>query len=210
MELDQTLPSYLLNTPFDLYNRKTYDVISLPSKLNKSDCANELTIEDDEVTMFYNGTHYSYTAAAVRANNPFPVEAGLFYFETYIINQGLYGLIGIGMGDANVTLNGQPGWYRRSYGYHGDDGKMFMSNGFGYEYGPLYTTNDVIGVAFDDILGGNLYPIFGMRNPRARIEVNFGQKPFVFDIETYAKKMFRVANEEDKWVKLSDVYTPIK
>jgi len=37
------------------------------------------------------GRLFSYMAAAVRADYPLPVEAGLFYFEVYIINQGLYG-----------------------------------------------------------------------------------------------------------------------
>jgi hypothetical protein len=38
------------------------------------------------------------------------------------------------------------GWNDRSYGYHGDDGLKFISNGHrGYDYGPLYTTNDTIG-----------------------------------------------------------------
>ena len=53
---NSTLPSYLVNTPYDLYNRKK-NSISLPTKLNKYDCADELTIEDDGLTMFYNGTY---------------------------------------------------------------------------------------------------------------------------------------------------------
>ena len=53
---NQFLPSYFLNTPFDLYNRNTNYSIPLPSKLNKNDCADELTIEDNGLKMFYNGT----------------------------------------------------------------------------------------------------------------------------------------------------------
>ncbi|RGB25630.1 hypothetical protein C1646_771461 [Rhizophagus diaphanus] len=71
--------------------------ILLPTKLNKNDCADELTIEDNGLTMFCNvqGHHSWYIAAAVRADYPLPVEAGLFYFEVYIVNQGLEGLMGI-------------------------------------------------------------------------------------------------------------------
>ena len=54
---NQIIPSYLTNTPFDLYNRKTKNSISFPTKLNKYDCADELTIENDGLTMFYNGTY---------------------------------------------------------------------------------------------------------------------------------------------------------
>ncbi|CAB4384715.1 SPRY-domain-containing protein [Rhizophagus irregularis] len=222
------LPSYLVNTPYDLYNRKKKSIL-LPTKLNKNDCADELTIEDNGLTMFYNVQgHLSwYIAAAVRADYPLPVEAGLFYFEVYIVNQGLEGLIGIGLSEPNVNLNGQPGWNERSYGYHGDDGLKFISDGNrGYDYGPLYTTDDTIGccvnffnntcfytkngihlgVAFDDISGGELYPTFGMRNPKAYIEVNFGQNPFVFDIDQYAKRIFQDAEKKKEWAKLSELY----
>jgi len=37
------------------------------------------------------GHHDWYIAAAVRAVYPLPVEAVLFYFEVYIVNQGLDG-----------------------------------------------------------------------------------------------------------------------
>lgn len=50
------LPSYLVNTPYDLYNRKKKSIL-LPTKLNKNDCADELTIEDNGLTMFYNGIY---------------------------------------------------------------------------------------------------------------------------------------------------------
>ena len=36
-------------------------------------------------------------------------------------------------------------WEPHSYGYHGDDGKKFHSNGQGEDYGPQFTVGDVIG-----------------------------------------------------------------
>ena len=45
-----------LYTPFEHYNQITNNSIPLPSKLNKNDCADKLTIENDDLTMFYNGT----------------------------------------------------------------------------------------------------------------------------------------------------------
>lgn len=49
-------PSYLVDTPYDLYNRKNKSIL-LPTELNKNDCADELTIEDDGLTIFYNGIY---------------------------------------------------------------------------------------------------------------------------------------------------------
>ena len=36
-------------------------------------------------------------------------------------------------------------WEPHSYGYHGDDGKKFHNHGQGHDYGPTYSTGDVIG-----------------------------------------------------------------
>lgn len=53
--------------------------------------------------------------------------------------------MGVGLSEKNVSLNRLPGWDQTSYGYHGDDGNFFASSGKGVEYGPTFTTGDVIG-----------------------------------------------------------------
>ncbi|MGH0154188.1 UNVERIFIED_CONTAM: hypothetical protein FKN15_036321 [Acipenser sinensis] len=95
-------------------------------------------------------------------------------------------------------------WDKQSYGYHGDDGHSFCSSGTGQPYGPTFTTGDVIGccvnlinntcfytknghslgIAFTD-LPPNLYPTVGLQTPGEVVDANFGQHPFVFDIEDY-------------------------
>ncbi|MBN3317870.1 RBP10 protein, partial [Atractosteus spatula] len=104
-----------------------------------------------------------------------------------------------------VTAGGPSGsWDKHSYGYHGDDGHSFCSSGTGQPYGPTFTTGDVIGccvnlinntcfytknghslgIAFTD-LPPNLYPTVGLQTPGEIVDANFGQQPFVFDIEDY-------------------------
>lgn len=39
------------------------------------------------------------------------------------------------------------------------------------------------GYAFKDIQDIKLYPSVGMKKPHAHVDVNFGQKPFSFDID---------------------------
>lgn len=39
------------------------------------------------------------------------------------------------------------------------------------------------GTAFKDIKGDFYYPSIGMKKPNEHIKANFGQTPFVFDIE---------------------------
>ena len=121
--------------------------------------------------------------------------------------------IGLGFCRASVTLNRLPGWEPDSWGYHGDDGHSFCCQGIGKTYGPTFTTGDIVGccinfrkgiafytkngveldTAFRDLTfdapgktgKGDFYPSIGLRTPGEHVRVNFGQKPFVFDIGGY-------------------------
>jgi len=53
--------------------------------------------------------------------------------------------ISIGFSGPKVTLNRLPGWEPESWAYHGDDGLTFNCSASGKNYGPKYTTGDVIG-----------------------------------------------------------------
>ena len=43
--------------------------------------------------------------------------------------------------------------------------------------------NQIEGTAFRDIKDVKVYPSVGMKRPHAQLSVNFGQKPFMFDID---------------------------
>ena len=135
--------------------------------------------------------------------------------------------MGIGLSTQIVNTNRLPGWDKMSYGYHGDDGNAFCGSGTGqvvsskstkknsskqfcfhdlknvrFQYGPTFTTGDVIGcglnllegscfytknghhlgTAFTD-MPSQLYPTVGLQTPGEVVDANFGQEPFLFDIE---------------------------
>jgi len=141
-------------------------------------------------------------ASSVRATHPIPASCGIYYFEVKIVSKGRDGYMGVGLCAQSVNMNRLPGWDKHSYGYHGDDGHSFCSSGQGQAYGPTFTTGDIIGcginlidgscfytknghhlgVAFKD-LPPNLYPTVGLQTPGEMIDANFGQEPFLFDIE---------------------------
>ncbi|XP_062926019.1 ran-binding protein 9 [Mobula hypostoma] len=167
-------------------------------------------------------------AASVRATFPIPAACGIYYFEAKIVSKGRDGYMGIGLSAQGVNMNRLPGWDKHSYGYHGDDGHSFCSSGTGQPYGPTFTTGDVIGccvnminntcfytknghslgIAFTD-LPPNLYPTVGLQTPGEVIDANFGQHPFVFDIEDYMREWrskiqsqierFPVGDREGEW-----------
>jgi hypothetical protein len=78
-----------------------------------------------------------------------------YFFEMRIENPGATAAIGIGLSVCLPTFDIMPGWTRRTYGYHGDDGKKFGANfiGIGTAYGPTFGKGDVIGCAFNPVAG---------------------------------------------------------
>lgn len=112
-------------------------------------------------------------------------------------------------------MNGQPGWRKGSWGYHGDDGKSYDGAGFVKEYGPTFTTGDTVGccidfqrqivfytkngerldVAFTNLMfdgmdereKDNIYPTVGLHSIGELVHINFGKESFMFDIIEYCR-----------------------
>lgn len=106
-------------------------------------------------------------------------------------------------------LHTQPGWTSTSWGYHGDDGHKFHGGGRGRPYGPSFGCGDTVGCGLDT-LGGKVFftkngqflgdafeidgaqpsrgfgsrgyfPVVGI-DSRSSVTVNFGARPFAFDL----------------------------
>ncbi|KAF3621927.1 putative F-box protein-like [Capsicum annuum] len=96
------------------------------------------------------------------------------------------------------------GWELNSYGYHGDDGLLYRGQAKGETFGPVYSTGDtvggginyasqelfftkngaVVGAVFKDVKGP-LFPTVAVHSQHEVVNVNFGKKPFVFDLKAY-------------------------
>ncbi|GFR46622.1 hypothetical protein Agub_g8226, partial [Astrephomene gubernaculifera] len=171
-----------------------------PSELNTARQGPGLELKD-KITVEYIGDPRR-DVGAIQANHPVPSNCTVYYYEFTILDQGLYGKIAIGFADKNFKLTRQPGWEDNSYGYHGDDGKKFIGNSHGEDYGPTFGTGDTVGAGIH--LGrqelfftkngtklklahrpmrAGLYPTIGLHSKGERVQVNFGHKPFVFDLE---------------------------
>jgi hypothetical protein len=51
----------------------------------------------------------------------------------------------LGFCSKDVRLDKLPGWEPESWGYHGDDGKVFSDYIFAHVWGPTFTTGDTVG-----------------------------------------------------------------
>ncbi|CAG8620645.1 8503_t:CDS:2, partial [Diversispora eburnea] len=211
------IPSYLKNTPIDLHNKTSKNVIQLPTKWNKLDAGSDIKVRENELCA-------EAIAAAIRTDNPIPVKAGIYYFEIDIIFGGKDNIVGIGIGTKKYGLTLMPGWDWHSFGYHSDDGRTFF-NGHRWErdpYGPLYSTGDIIGCCVDffsktvfytknginlgniQVIHGDIYPVIGMKNQPVCIEANFGTKPFKFDIENYTKIRFKEIGDSSPYINFDE------
>uniref|UniRef100_A0A674MDC4 RAN binding protein 9 n=1 Tax=Takifugu rubripes TaxID=31033 RepID=A0A674MDC4_TAKRU len=212
-----------------LYPAVNENETPLPRSWSPKDKFSYIGLSQNNLRVHYKGHGKTpKDAASVRATHPIPAACGVYYFEVKIISKGRDGYMGIGLSAQGVNMNRLPGWDKHSYGYHGDDGHSFCSSGTGQPYGPTFTTGDVIGccvnlinntcfytknghslgIAFTD-LPPNLYPTVGLQTPGEVVDANFGQHPFVFDIEDYMREWrtkiqaqidhFPIGEREGEW-----------
>ncbi|XP_065168252.1 ran-binding protein 9 [Atheta coriaria] len=192
-----------------LYPAVCEEKTPLPRAWSPKEKYNYIGLSQSNLRVHYKGCGKTHKdAASVQATHPIPAACGLYYFEVRIVSKGRDGYMGIGLSAAGVNMNRLPGWDKHSYGYHGDDGHSFCSSGTGQPYGPTFTTGDVIGcgvnlvdntcfytknghhlgTAFTD-LPPNLYPTVGLQTPGEVVDANFGQEPFMFDIEDMMREL---------------------
>ncbi|KAH4204597.1 hypothetical protein HBI25_219440 [Parastagonospora nodorum] len=103
-----------------------------------------------------------FTHASIRSEHctpPLSESTKHFYFEVTVLNESVSKILGLGFCNKRYPTGGMPGWYRSSWGYHGDDGAIFLNNAnsdFSYyktdrpseDFGAKgeFGANDIIGV----------------------------------------------------------------
>lgn len=173
----------------------------------ENDTAVQLCDNDCVVAFVSDKTITTHDVAAVRTLDPVPHECGIYYFEVEIVpSADSDDAFSIGFCDDDCTMSKFPGFENRSWGYHGDDGKIVACSGTSYNYGPKYGAGNVIGCginfhkktifytkdgvylndAFLDVTGTNFYPAIGMKTNKV-CKGNFGQDEFWFDIGKYVE-----------------------
>lgn len=181
------------------------DVLPFPTHLSSSDKYQGLDLYNDGLDVKYNGvTGKELEAASIRSDHPMPPQCGIFYYEITITQKHKDCVVAIGFSAAKVSLERLPGWESDSWGYHGDEGKVFSGAQHGQNYKSSFGTGDIVGcgvdfnkghafftkngldlgIAFHDLdLSTPLFPCIGMKkHSGVFVKVNFGASPFSYDI----------------------------
>ncbi|KAI2065861.1 hypothetical protein LOZ37_006197 [Ophidiomyces ophidiicola] len=206
----------------------------LPSRWNEADKYSGLDVLSDGMEVRYMGAanKQEHEAAAVRANFMMPPQCGIYYFEVTILAKSSDGMIGVGFSNKDASLERLPGWEQVSWAYHGDDGKTFFGDnqGQGKPYGPTFGIEDTIGCgvnfaagtafftkngiflgnAFRDLKALKVFPSIGMKKyPGCHVKANFGQNPFVFDIDGMMTQERRSIQAEIEATDVSTLSPPL-
>lgn len=175
-----------------------------PTHLNTNTCSLYLVVSTDKLTARYTGDgRHGHDVGAIQSNRPAPCRRLIYYFEMTVKDRGQKGYTTIGFTDEHFKNSRQPGWEVNSYGYHGDDGKLYRGPGSVDLYAQGFTVGDTVGAGINyaaqeifftkngKALTGvykdvktPLYPTIGLHSLNEKVEVNFGQRKFLFDVET--------------------------
>ncbi|KAL9620445.1 MAG: hypothetical protein Q9160_005030 [Pyrenula sp. 1 TL-2023] len=213
--------------------KEDHSLPPLPTRWNEADKYGGLDLLQDGREIRYAGPTSKieqHEAAAVRADHKMPHQGGIYYFEVEILAKSKEGMVAIGFSGSKASLERLPGWESDSWAYHGDDGKSFYGESTGRNYGPTFGAHDIIGcgvnfttgcafftkngvdlgIAFRDLNNLRAFPSVGMkRHAGATIKVNFGQTPFVFDIDGLVARERNNLGKEINLTKTSKLRPPL-
>ncbi|KAF5578241.1 hypothetical protein FPCIR_11643 [Fusarium pseudocircinatum] len=95
------------------------------------------------------------TKVCLRSDHCISVESEYFYFEVSILTEAPCRCLGIGFCGWDTKKDQMPGWFERSWAYHGDDGLLYVDSGDGDLPSPdfgeqgMFGSNFVVGVCLN-------------------------------------------------------------
>ncbi|KAF5571075.1 serine threonine phosphatase 6 regulatory ankyrin repeat subunit a [Fusarium phyllophilum] len=91
----------------------------------------------------------------LRSDHCISAGSDSFYFEVKVLTEAPCQWLGIGFCAWDIEEDRMPGWFERSWAYHGDDGLLFVDSGDGdlpsQDFGEqgVFGSNDIVGVCLN-------------------------------------------------------------
>ncbi|KAK4284959.1 hypothetical protein QN277_001719 [Acacia crassicarpa] len=195
-----------------------------PTELNTINSSGGfLVVSQDKLSIKYTSVDlHGHDVGVIQANKPAPRKRLVYYFEIYVKDAGTKGHVAIGFTSKGFKMRRQPGWEPNSYGYHGDDGLLYRGPGKSETFGPTFTSGDTVGGGINyatqeffftknaQVVGtvskdlkGPLFPTLAVHSQNEEVHVNFGQKPFAFDL-----KEFEAQERMKQQLKIEEITLP--
>ena len=222
---DQDLGLYFLEACRGREMKEEEEEEEAPRELNTINSSGGfVVVSTDKLSVKYTSVNlHGHDVGVIQANKPAPTKRLMYYFEIHVKDAGVKGQIAIGFTCETFKMRRQPGWEANSCGYHGDDGLLYRGHCKGGEpFGPTYTSGDVVGAGINyaaqeffftkngQVVGsvykdmkGPLFPTIAVHSQNEEVHVNFGQKPFTFDL-----KEFETQERMKQQLKIEEISVP--
>ncbi|GIM06120.1 hypothetical protein Vretimale_10529 [Volvox reticuliferus] len=179
--------------------------VVLPSALSSARIGRNAALIDKYTVRFV--ANSTDLAGAVQSDYPAPPSSLVYYFEITVVEPGSKGAIGLGFAHSSIDVQIFVGWDAGTLGFHGDDGNTLFGGRneyYGFKYGKgdvvgaaldfqrkeiFFTKNGTKGKAISISIGQALYPTVSVSSSGEVVSVNFGQKPFSFNVEPFKIKV---------------------
>ncbi|ANB14758.1 glucose-induced degradation complex subunit VID30 [Sugiyamaella lignohabitans] len=196
-------------------SRKDIGLPPLPTRWAKPEIDQNVGLDSEGTRIDYSvvqtkpssSSSSPHSVAVLKTSHAIPPLCGVFYYEVEVLEHGIEEFISVGICDIEAGLTKVPGMDSRTWGFHGDDGRISAGQSQSKSFGPKINVGDVIGcgvnfykdsifytknglplgTAFQDVKG-ILFPCIGLKSGEI-VHTNFGSEEFRFDIEEYVMTM---------------------
>ncbi|KAG2398306.1 Ran-binding protein [Vigna angularis] len=187
-----------------------------------------VVVSTDKLSVKYTNVNlHGHDVGVIQANKPSPTKRLIYYFEIHVKDAGVKGQISIGFTSETFKMRRQPGSVTHSLTHSLTDPLLHFFNpnpnpNPGEAFGPTYTSGDVVGAGINyaaqeffftkngQVVGsvykdlkGPLFPTIAVHSQNEEVHVNFGQKPFTFDL-----KEFEAQERMKQQLKIEEISVP--
>ncbi|KAG4975498.1 hypothetical protein JHK86_034972 [Glycine max] len=195
-----------------------------PSKLDTSNSTGGFVAVSTDIMKYTSVYPDNPELNVILADEPAPWKNLLYYFEIYVKDADFKGKIAIGFTLALFLMNIEPWWEDLIAGHESSHGVLYSGD---EDTGSTFLSGDVIGAGINystnefffckngelvhsvpnNLSNRGLYPTIAVLSQHEEMHVNFGQKPFAFNLKDFEARERRKQQQKIEEISLSPQVT---